>query len=94
LLNTLTVKQTVNSNAGLHVASDVEESDGDDALKNPAAATSCSLCGVQYGHNLDQKSHIKSDFHRYNLKLKIRHQKPLTEAEFEKLMESMAKIYQ
>ncbi|KAF5877655.1 putative ankyrin repeat-containing protein [Botrytis fragariae] len=47
---------------------------------------SCSLCGVTFYTVGDQKSHVRSDFHNYNLKQKIRGAKAVTEIEFEKLV--------
>lgn len=47
---------------------------------------SCSLCGVSFHTVEDQKSHVRSDFHNYNLKQKIRGVKAVTENEFEKLV--------
>ncbi|TGO29770.1 hypothetical protein BPAE_0011g00420 [Botrytis paeoniae] len=47
---------------------------------------SCSLCGVTFYTVDDQKSHVRSDFHNYNLKQKIRGAKAVTEIEFEKLV--------
>lgn len=61
--------------------------------KSPDASTeslvgsqSCSLCGLTFSTLLDQRSHLKSDFHHYNLKQKMRNLKPVSEAEFEKLL--------
>ncbi|KAJ5034886.1 uncharacterized protein L3040_008154 [Drepanopeziza brunnea f. sp. 'multigermtubi'] len=51
-----------------------------------AGATSCSLCGVTFHTVEDQRSHMRSDLHGYNLKQKIRGAKPVTEEEFEKLV--------
>ncbi|TGO35713.1 hypothetical protein BHYA_0149g00260 [Botrytis hyacinthi] len=47
---------------------------------------SCSLCSVTFHTVEDQKSHVRSDFHNYNLKQKIRGAKAVTEIEFEKLV--------
>ncbi|KAG4026944.1 hypothetical protein MFRU_034g00040 [Monilinia fructicola] len=47
---------------------------------------SCSLCGVTFHTVEDQKSHVRSDFHNYNLKQKIRGAKAVTEIEFERLV--------
>ena len=52
----------------------------------PAKATSCALCGLSFSSLLEQRSHIRSDLHGYNLKQKIRGKKPVEEAEFEKLV--------
>lgn len=54
----------------------------------PAAAGSqtCSLCGLNFATVLDQRGHLKSDIHHYNLKQKLRGQKPVSEAQFEELI--------
>jgi hypothetical protein len=48
---------------------------------------SCSLCGLTFATVLDQRSHLRSDWHHYNLKQKLRGGKVVSEAEFEKLVE-------
>ena len=50
---------------------------------------SCSLCSLTFSTFADQRSHIKSDLHNYNLKLKLRGQKTVSEAEFEALVEEL-----
>lgn len=61
--------------------------------KSPNASTdnlvgsqACSLCGLTFATLLDQRSHLKSDLHHYNLKQKLRGLKPVSETEFEKLI--------
>ncbi|KAL7804587.1 hypothetical protein V8C43DRAFT_268386 [Trichoderma afarasin] len=49
----------------------------------------CSLCKLSFPTVIDQRSHIKSDFHNYNLKQKLRGQSLVSEAEFEKLIETL-----
>ncbi|KPM39107.1 hypothetical protein AK830_g7466 [Neonectria ditissima] len=49
-------------------------------------AQACSLCGLTFTTLLDQRGHLKSDLHHYNLKQKLRGQKPVSEPEFEKLV--------
>lgn len=51
-----------------------------------AGAQACSLCGLTFVTVLDQRGHQKSDLHHYNLKQKLRGQKPVSEVEFEKLI--------
>lgn len=53
---------------------------------SPTTATSCSLCGLAFANLQEQKSHVRSDLHGYNLKQKLRGKKPATEAEFERLV--------
>ncbi|KKA28207.1 hypothetical protein TD95_003304 [Thielaviopsis punctulata] len=47
---------------------------------------SCSLCSMTFTSVLDHRSHLKSDYHHYNLKQKLRGLPPVTEAEFDKLL--------
>jgi hypothetical protein len=52
----------------------------------PSSATSCSLCGLSFSNLADQRLHVRSDLHGYNLKLKLRGSKPVGETEFERLV--------
>ncbi|KAL7276525.1 hypothetical protein RUND412_000484 [Rhizina undulata] len=76
-----------------------------DAQKNPAetfeeaprqqdgelsSATSCTFCGVTSATVADQRQHARSDFHRFNLKRKVRGQPPLSEVEFERVIEELS----
>ncbi|KAH6607271.1 c2h2 finger and ankyrin domain-containing [Trichoderma cornu-damae] len=54
-----------------------------------AGSQACSLCQLSFATVLDQRSHIKSDLHNYNLKQKLRGQSLVSEAEFEKLIETL-----
>ena len=51
-----------------------------------AAATSCGLCGLTFASLSEQRSHVRSDLHGYNLKQRIRGKKPVSEVEFERLV--------
>lgn len=53
---------------------------------SPAKATSCNLCTLSFPTLQEQRQHVKSDLHKYNLKQKIRGAKPVTETEFERLI--------
>lgn len=59
---------------------------GSSSPDNLVGSQSCSLCGLTFATVLDQRGHLKSDLHNYNLKQKLRGQKPVSEAEFEKLI--------
>lgn len=65
-----------------------QPSDAPPPSEGPVAAGSlaCSLCGLTFPTVLDQRSHQKSDLHHYNLKQKLRGQKPVSEVDFEKLI--------
>ena len=56
---------------------------------NLVGSQACSLCGLGFASVLDQRSHQKSDWHHYNLKQKIRGDKPVSEVDFEKLIGGM-----
>lgn len=49
-------------------------------------ATSCNLCALNFSSVAEQRKHVRSDLHGYNLKQKIKGQKPVGEVEFEKLI--------
>jgi hypothetical protein len=91
LLATLTLKSQIDrpiSEPSPH-AHDVatKASENADAEESgPAKATSCSLCGLSFASVAEQRSHIRSDLHGYNLKQKIKGAKPVGEADFEKLI--------
>lgn len=61
-----------------------EKSDPEDG--SPAKATSCNLCGLNFVSVAEQRTHVRSDLHGYNLKQKIKGAKPVGEADFEKLI--------
>jgi len=49
-----------------------------------ATSTQCSLCRVSYHNVQEQRSHVRSDHHRYNLKSQLRGNPPLDEVQFAK----------
>lgn len=55
--------------------------------KNPS--TSCVLCDAKLPDAQEQRRHVKSDWHGYNLKQKIRGGNQVTEIEFDKLVEDL-----
>lgn len=57
--------------------------------ESAVGSKSCSLCGVTFHTVEDQRSHIRSDLHGYNLKQRIRGAKPVSEGDFEKLVGGM-----
>ncbi|KAI1417212.1 hypothetical protein F5Y13DRAFT_202730 [Hypoxylon sp. FL1857] len=50
---------------------------------------SCSLCALSFASVQDQRSHLKSDLHHYNLKQKLRGRNPVSETEFEQLIANL-----
>lgn len=53
---------------------------------SPAKATACNLCGLSFASVAEQRTHVRSDLHGYNLKQKIKGLKSVGEIEFEKLI--------
>ncbi|TKX22778.1 VMS1-like protein [Elsinoe australis] len=51
-----------------------------------ASAMSCALCGLSFTSIQDQRAHVRSDLHGYNLKQKLRGLKPVEEKEFDRLV--------
>ncbi|EGX96122.1 ankyrin repeat and zinc finger domain containing protein 1 [Cordyceps militaris CM01] len=92
LLGSITLKPDVYTPAtALHPQSELPGSrspKGTDEA-GPVGSQSCSLCGLAFTNVLDQRGHLKSDLHSYNLKQKLRDRKPVSETEFEKLVEDL-----
>ena len=53
---------------------------------SPAKATACSLCSLNFASLQEQRNHVKSDLHNYNLKQRMRGLQPVSELEFERLI--------
>jgi hypothetical protein len=49
-------------------------------------STACSLCNFTFASVEEQRSHIKSDLHGYNLKQKLKGLQAVYEKEFERLV--------
>jgi hypothetical protein len=55
-----------------------------------AASTSCALCDVKSLNVLEQRGHVRSDLHKYNLKQRLKGLKTVGETEFDKLIGGIA----
>ena len=53
---------------------------------SPANAASCALCSLTFASVQEQRTHVRSDLHGYNLKQKMRGLRPVGEGDFEKLV--------
>lgn len=51
-----------------------------------AKGASCNLCNLTFSNVQEQRNHIKSDLHGYNLKQKLKGLKPVDETQFERLI--------
>lgn len=84
LLDSLTVKTThqpVTEQEPEPTPTDLELAAQDSAI---ATSNLCSLCKVSYNSVQEQRSHVRSDHHRYNIKAQLRGNAPLGEIEFAK----------
>ena len=87
-----TLAQNDHTETGLHqnTVNEVPESLPDTVADNAiVGAKACSLCAVTFPTVEEQRSHIRSDLHSYNLKQKIRGGKSVSEGDFEKLVGGM-----
>lgn len=57
-----------------------------DTKDGETQSMACSLCSVKFSAITDQRRHIKSDFHRYNLKLSLKQLPVVDEATFIRLI--------
>ncbi|KAL9035765.1 MAG: hypothetical protein Q9180_004678, partial [Flavoplaca navasiana] len=60
-----------------------------DAKGSSAPSTSCLLCNARFSDLQEQRRHVKSDWHNYNLKQKLRGHKSVTDVEFDKLVDNL-----
>ncbi|KAK4102203.1 hypothetical protein N658DRAFT_469730 [Parathielavia hyrcaniae] len=64
-----------------------EQSPSPAASESVLGSQACSLCGMSFVTVQEQKHHLKTDLHYYNLKQKLNGLRPVSEAEFEKLVD-------
>jgi hypothetical protein len=62
------------------------QSAGPAGSENILGSQACSLCGMSFVTVQEQRDHLKTDLHYYNLKQKLNGLRPVSEAEFEKLV--------
>ena len=64
-----------------------EQGPGLASTENLLGSQACSLCGMSFATVQEQRGHLRTDLHYYNLKQKLNGLKPVSEAEFEKLVD-------
>ncbi|MCJ1404579.1 hypothetical protein MMC11_007805 [Xylographa trunciseda] len=79
----LLVGPTDGATEGRGVASASDKKEGTDHL---GGSTACGLCNTSFQNLAEQRRHVKSDWHGYNLKQKLRGLNAVNEVEFEKLV--------
>ncbi|KAL8838801.1 MAG: hypothetical protein Q9176_004874 [Flavoplaca citrina] len=65
------------------------ETESQDFRDSSAPSTSCLLCNARFSDLQEQRRHVKSDWHSYNLKQKLRGHKLVTDVEFDKLVDDL-----
>ncbi|GAB7340111.1 hypothetical protein MBLNU457_6596t1 [Dothideomycetes sp. NU457] len=90
IVNTLELKSELNST--VHSAEPTEAT-RDAGIQRPetpegtpTSATSCALCTMTFATVQEQRNHVRSDLHGYNLKQKMRGLRPVGEKDFETLV--------
>ncbi|CAM1502215.1 Fc.00g041990.m01.CDS01 [Cosmosporella sp. VM-42] len=86
VLDTLALKTDAAEDAVVEPETSSPEQSSNASSDNLVGSQACSLCSLAFATLVDQRSHLKSDLHHYNLKQKLRGQKPVSEADFEKLI--------
>ena len=88
ILSTLKLKEDVS-----HTPTDAAENDEKAQVERidsaAGSSTSCALCSQNFASVEDQRSHVRSDLHSYNLKQRMRNAAPVTENEFETLVKDL-----
>ena len=91
LLATLRLKSTPSAPLSRHtdIASSGSNNGTEDISGVTKLSTSCLLCSVAFTNVEQQRQHVRSDWHGYNLKQKLKGLHGVSEGEFEKLIEDL-----
>lgn len=97
MLETLTLKAgaDVHDGASLDESHDTptDSTNSSPGQESVVGSKACSLCTLSFVTVEDQRGHLKSDLHNYNLKQKLRGGDLVSEIEFEKLIGSQCQTY-
>jgi len=87
LLSTLTLKGDANLEVD-ETSSTPTENGGEDGASGDVG---CSTCNINTFESVtQQREHVRSDLHKFNLKRKLSGQKVVTGDEFEKMLDGMS----
>ena len=89
IITTLVPKNEASSDTDDSIAVIPEEGHSTDVRKEPTieGSKACSLCHITFHVLEDQRGHIRSDWHGYNLKQKLKGLPAVSEEQFERLVE-------
>ncbi|KAL9625342.1 MAG: hypothetical protein Q9160_000405 [Pyrenula sp. 1 TL-2023] len=86
LLYTLTQQSNTSLLRPVESALLIPDQTSQDQQNAVSTSTSCALCQVSFSSVIEQREHVRSDFHKYNLKCKLRGTPTVTETSFNKLI--------
>lgn len=73
----------------LHFSESASGTDPETLSGETKPSTTCQLCGTSFPNVQQQRLHVKTDWHNYNLKQKIRGAQSVSENDFEKLVDDL-----
>lgn len=76
-------------NAEIQPSPDVQKEELEKASSDNKLSATCQLCNTAFSNVQEQRLHVKSDWHNYNLKQRARGGPSVTENEFEKLLDEL-----
>lgn len=90
---TLHLKDPTTLPASIHdTPQPIECAPGNDVVRpsgETKVSTTCQLCRTSFPSAQEQRLHVKSDWHNYNLKQKVRGAQAVTDTQFEKLVDEL-----
>ncbi|KAK4660262.1 hypothetical protein QC762_117470 [Podospora pseudocomata] len=92
VITTLSLKTDADASSGLAVQDDnttATQTLSPATADNVIGSQACSLCSLSFVTVQEQREHLKTDLHHYNLKQKLHGLSPVSEAEFEKLVDEL-----
>ena len=72
-----------------HASEAAQEKSVESSIGPVKPSTTCQLCGTTSSSVQEQRLHVKTDWHKYNLKQKIKGAPTISENEFEKLVDDL-----
>ena len=72
-----------------HASEAAQKTNVETLIGSVKPSTTCQLCGTTSSSVHEQRLHVKTDWHKYNLKQKIKGAQTVSENEFEKLVDEL-----
>ena len=72
---------------------EVTATDPDESGLAISVSKFCSTCSISFSNSSEHREHFKLDWHRFNLRRKLRNKPPLKEDEFEKMVEKNNNLF-